>query len=239
MTFEQACAFVGSELGKVIEPTEEQQLNFYGLFKQAKEGNCNVSKPWGWNFVGVAKWKAWKSFEGKSSEQAKQEYIDLLTSLCPTWQEKSSNESKTNQSGSSMMSGGVFSRPIQDEEVNSIDPEDKTIFDIAEDGNLEKLKKILKKNEIDATDSSGRTLLHIVCDRGYYDIAKLLINDFNADVNVKEMENHTPLHFAALCEEGEIIQLLLNSSADASIKNSDGETPKQLAEGTDVYDLFP
>lgn len=40
-------------------PKDEDLLYLYGMYKQAKEGNCNVPEPSGFNVVDHAKWSAW------------------------------------------------------------------------------------------------------------------------------------------------------------------------------------
>jgi acyl-CoA-binding protein len=52
--FTRAVAFVGS--GKLQANSDQVKLRFYGLYKQATIGNCNISKPYFWDMVGVAKW---------------------------------------------------------------------------------------------------------------------------------------------------------------------------------------
>ena len=236
--FNRATSFVAKELGKFVEPTEEQQLKFYGLYKQANDGDCNTSKPWAIHFTAAAKWKAWNACKGISSEQAKEFYIEHLNSIYPEWAKRSPADHAAANSGGSMMSGGVFSRPIEDE-VEIIKEDDKTILDYTSDGNLDKVKNLLKSGcDVDTTDNEGRTSLHIACDRGYIDIAKMLIKDFHANLNCQDMAKYTPLHFAVLCEEEEIVKLLLDSNADTTIKSEDNETPKDLADGENIRKLF-
>ncbi|UTE77466.1 ankyrin repeat domain-containing protein [Rossellomorea sp. KS-H15a] len=51
----------------------------------------------------------------------------------------------------------------------------------------------------------------------------------NYNVNQKNDEGETALHFAALYEKPVLSELLLSSGADATIKNNSGETPIHLA----------
>ena len=62
------------------------------------------------------------------------------------------------------------------------------------------------------------------------EIIKFLIEK-GADVNGKDDEENTPLHYAVLEEGGidkEIVQLLLDKGADVNASNSDGDTPLHL-----------
>ncbi len=62
-------------------PDNNTLLKLYGLNKQATLGDCNEPEPPAFNFIEVAKQKAWRSYLGKSKELAMQEYIDLVESL--------------------------------------------------------------------------------------------------------------------------------------------------------------
>ena len=45
-------------------------------------GDCNIDRPSGFFDVeGKAKWDAWNGLAGKSADEAKQEYVDLVESL--------------------------------------------------------------------------------------------------------------------------------------------------------------
>ena len=49
--FELATKYVQEKLAKIKQPTQEQQLQFYGLYKVATIGKCTLSKPNFWNMV--------------------------------------------------------------------------------------------------------------------------------------------------------------------------------------------
>ncbi|KAL7753853.1 Acyl-CoA binding domain containing 5 [Sorochytrium milnesiophthora] len=58
-----------------IEPSPEEKLKFYGLYKQATEGNCNVKKPAFWDLVSRAKRDAWIALKDMPKLTAKQQYV--------------------------------------------------------------------------------------------------------------------------------------------------------------------
>jgi diazepam-binding inhibitor (GABA receptor modulator, acyl-CoA-binding protein) len=62
-------------------PSNETLLQLYSLFKQATEGDANGDAPNMFDFVAKAKYEAWSSLKGKSSEAAMQEYINLVNKL--------------------------------------------------------------------------------------------------------------------------------------------------------------
>lgn len=62
-------------------PDNATLLKIYGLYKQATAGDNSEKKPGFGDMVGRAKWDAWNGFKGASSEDAMQQYIDLIESL--------------------------------------------------------------------------------------------------------------------------------------------------------------
>lgn len=55
--------------------SNEDLLIIYGLYKQATVGNCNTDRPGMFDPKGRAKWDAWKGNEGKSQDDAMNDYI--------------------------------------------------------------------------------------------------------------------------------------------------------------------
>ena len=62
-------------------PDNGTLLKIYGLYKQATAGDNTEKKPGFGDMVGRAKWDAWNSLKGTSSDDAMQQYIDLIGSL--------------------------------------------------------------------------------------------------------------------------------------------------------------
>ena len=76
--FEQAVA----DSKKLPEkPDNMTLLKIYSLYKQATEGDVEGKRPGFTDMVGRAKWDAWNELKGKSSDEAMQEYVDLIESL--------------------------------------------------------------------------------------------------------------------------------------------------------------
>ncbi|MGB7480819.1 MAG: acyl-CoA-binding protein [Burkholderiaceae bacterium] len=76
--FEQA---VADSKNLPERPDNMTLLRIYALFKQASSGDADGKRPGMTDMVGRAKWDAWKMQEGKSKEDAMQEYIDLIAEL--------------------------------------------------------------------------------------------------------------------------------------------------------------
>lgn len=63
------------------EPSNDDKLKLYGLFKQSTVGDINIECPSIFNISGRAKWYAWNEQKGKTGEQAKIDYIALVDRL--------------------------------------------------------------------------------------------------------------------------------------------------------------
>ena len=72
--FEKKAEFVAGLEGV---GSNDEKLEFYGLYKQATVGDINKSKPWGWGAASY-KWDAWKKCEGMSKDTAMREYIEKV-----------------------------------------------------------------------------------------------------------------------------------------------------------------
>lgn len=62
-------------------PDNMTLLKIYALFKQASAGDVDGKRPGFTDMVGRAKWDAWNELKGTSSDDAMQQYVDLIESL--------------------------------------------------------------------------------------------------------------------------------------------------------------
>jgi len=62
-------------------PDNATLLQMYALFKQASTGDNTDRKPGFGDVVARAKWDAWTSRKGTSTDDAMQQYVDLIESL--------------------------------------------------------------------------------------------------------------------------------------------------------------
>ncbi|MFH4982712.1 hypothetical protein AB6A40_009421 [Gnathostoma spinigerum] len=74
------------------EPDAATKLKIYALFKQATAGNVTGKRPGVIDFVGRAKFDAWKSLEGMSQEDAQKKYAELVDKLLGEEVETSESE---------------------------------------------------------------------------------------------------------------------------------------------------
>lgn len=78
--FDKAVEYVQTAEGD-FKPSNDLKLQFYALYKQATEGDVKGKKPGMLDQVGRAKYSAWEKLKGTSSEDAMQQYVDLLESM--------------------------------------------------------------------------------------------------------------------------------------------------------------
>ncbi len=62
-------------------PNNDELLKLYSLYKQATEGDVKGKRPGFTNFVGRAKYDAWKKLKGTSTANAQADYIALVEKL--------------------------------------------------------------------------------------------------------------------------------------------------------------
>lgn len=62
-------------------PSNENLLQLYALFKQGSAGDVSGKRPGMLDMVNRAKYDAWAALTGKGQDEAKQDYIDLVTKL--------------------------------------------------------------------------------------------------------------------------------------------------------------
>ena len=62
-------------------PDNATLLKIYALYKQASSGDNTEKKPGFSDMVGRAKWDAWNGLKGTAQDAAKQQYVDLISSL--------------------------------------------------------------------------------------------------------------------------------------------------------------
>ncbi|XP_013871114.1 acyl-CoA-binding domain-containing protein 7 [Austrofundulus limnaeus] len=76
MTLEAEFKTIADNVKKVkTQPTNDELLTLYGLYKQAIVGDINTEKPGMLDPTGKAKWEAWESRKGMSKEDAMSMYI--------------------------------------------------------------------------------------------------------------------------------------------------------------------
>jgi acyl-CoA-binding protein len=76
--FEQA---VADSKNLSERPDNMTMLKIYALYKQASAGDVDGKRPGFADMVGRAKWDAWNELKGRTPDEAKQAYVDLIEDL--------------------------------------------------------------------------------------------------------------------------------------------------------------
>lgn len=127
-----------------------------------------------------------------------------------------------------------------------LDAEDKTLFDWAKEGNVDRVRRLLASSpdprallEASEPDSGGLTVLHVAADRGHVALVSALVGEFGADVNARDDERQTPLHYASSVGHAEVVEVLCAAAgACLDAEDADGLTPEQVAFDDSTRQLF-
>lgn len=63
------------------KPSNMVLLQLYALYKQATEGDVSGDRPGGFDFKAIAKYDAWNSLKGTAQDDARQQYVELVSEL--------------------------------------------------------------------------------------------------------------------------------------------------------------
>jgi ankyrin repeat protein len=105
------------------------------------------------------------------------------------------------------------------------------IFTAAIAGHTNRITTLVKADPklVNATDSSGKTVLHLAALNGQKNAVELLLAE-KANVNALDGDGFTPLHWAVMFNKSDVAEVLLTNKADTTIKVAKyGWTPLRLA----------
>ncbi|ESO13214.1 hypothetical protein HELRODRAFT_62048, partial [Helobdella robusta] len=106
------------------------------------------------------------------------------------------------------------------------------LFIAAKKGHLETIIEILTvdRSLVEATDDSANTPVLIAADNDRVDAVRLLIEQYSADITVKNNKLQTIYDLAMRQSTSEVLQLLMqHDKSDMIVENQDGEIPLQSA----------
>ncbi|KAI8062719.1 acyl CoA binding protein-domain-containing protein [Gongronella butleri] len=78
LRYNKALQIVQSLSSDSFQPTKNQKLKLYALYKQVTQGDVNTSRPGMFDVVGRAKWDAWKDLQGIGRVEAQHQYVETL-----------------------------------------------------------------------------------------------------------------------------------------------------------------
>jgi len=97
-------------------------------------------------------------------------------------------------------------------------------------GDIESTKKLFISYSfpVDLTDESLNTPLHVACEYGQKNIAKLLLEQ-QALINRQNINGKTALHLAVESQQKEVVDILLSYGANPNIQDLQGASPLHLS----------
>ncbi|KAI8993447.1 acyl CoA binding protein-domain-containing protein [Pilobolus umbonatus] len=112
-----------------FQPTKDQKLELYALYKQVSEGDINVQRPGLFDVVGRAKWDAWKKLEGLSVLEARHIYVEALLRIAAEAYKRNAGREEAQQ----IIHAFAIMRPAGDDDSDDIDTDDTSNQDDDED----------------------------------------------------------------------------------------------------------
>ncbi|XP_068168750.1 ankyrin repeat domain-containing protein 26-like [Antennarius striatus] len=95
-------------------------------------------------------------------------------------------------------------------------------------GDLEKLKRLAKKNDLNQLDRENRTVLHIACASGHAEVVQLLVES-KAKLNLCDNQNRSALMKAVQCQHERCVKILLENHAVPNLVDINGNTALHFA----------
>lgn len=218
--------------------TKNDLLQFYAFYKQSTVGVLDTqtqSRPSFFKLQERAKYDAWAALGSIDKDQSMNSYVDLLTKLVPDWYDESSSGSEKGSVGNF----GVTVSRMQVEEF--IDDSEKSIEDFIRDGNIEKLKELLKDinpEDLNCLDENGLGLIHWSSDRGNIEVLKTILNTAGIDINLQDGEGQTALFYASSCGHKACVQLLLEHGADREIVDNEESSCYDVAYDDEIKKIL-
>ncbi|XP_061428649.1 ankyrin repeat domain-containing protein 7 [Lethenteron reissneri] len=125
---------------------------------------------------------------------------------------------KKGLSPSASETGSVISRyELKDKDLGKL-------HKAAASGELEKLKRLLKKGDVNQLDKQNRTPLHLACANGHSDVVFFLLQNNFVKLNLCDNDNRSPLMKAVQCQQEACVKALLEHKADPTLVDSNGLT---------------
>jgi ankyrin repeat protein len=145
------------------------------------------------------------------------------------WGKKTTLALKRFQRDNGLPVTGKLDERTRAELINKKPPSKRSFFEAVKRDDIITVKALIVAGaDINASDKSAETPLHIAAVRGYDEITSLLIDE-GANVNARDGRELTPLHAAAWGGHKETVVLLIANGALINARGDDGTTPLLVA----------
>ncbi|PSS32982.1 Acyl-CoA-binding domain-containing protein [Actinidia chinensis var. chinensis] len=201
--FSAATAFVAAASSDRLshKVSNDVKLQLYGLYKIATEGPCSAPQPSALKITARAKWQAWQKLGAMPPEEAMLKYISIVTELYPYWATGSTSKIK----------GGDSSDTPRGDNKGPMGPVFSTFIYEEESGNELKMDAI----HAFAREGDEENLLKCI--------------ESGVQVNLKDSEGRTPLHWAVDRGHLNITEFLVRKNADVNAKDNEGQSALHYA----------
>ena len=128
----------------------------------------------------------------------------------------------------------------EDQLLEALKTSTELIHIVATGGNLSLLQNLIdqeREANINATDTQGRTPLHLSSKYGYTDVAEFFIFN-NGNIEAEDNEQKTPLHLASEAGQDDVIKVLITKNANIHALDNYDRTPLHLACKAEVAELL-
>ena len=115
----------------------------------------------------------------------------------------------------------------QDIKSNRIDVErfEDSMFKVLATMDKELLYTLIEEYGINACDRDGRNILMNLIIEHDHDLIKLLLDDYDIDLNARDFSLFTALHFATIEDDLNSVSRLVSLGAIVDAQDKDGNTP--------------
>ncbi|XP_072528004.1 ankyrin repeat domain-containing protein 26 isoform X5 [Salminus brasiliensis] len=95
-------------------------------------------------------------------------------------------------------------------------------------GDVNKLRQLAKKNDLNQLDKENRTALHVACVHGHTEVVQFLVES-KVKLNLCDNQNRSALMKAVQCQQDRCVSILLEHDADPNLVDINGNTALHLA----------
>ncbi|CAB4418309.1 unnamed protein product [Rhizophagus irregularis] len=182
-----------------INLSNEIKLKLYGYYKVVTTGKVDTAKPSLWEIRARAKWDAWKEVENTPTEEAMQMYVEIVEKANVGWNR---------------------------DQLDDIAIEDETKEKNKENTQQERMKYVSTMSYEEEEDDDDENDIFSCTKKGDTAAVNKILDSGEIDVNAKDDQGLTLLHWASDRGYLEIVKLLIEKGADVNIlSDEEKETP--------------